>query len=645
MDGSETLAACNRTVDTRCRLCAATSFSALGAPCVSPVPLGALGVIVRLSSIPVFQGRPSVFSDGTAIDWANVNFGSGFFVRTFTPCQAISASYAYVGNDAPCSRLDTAPACKSQVCAIQCRPWNGTAGWFMLKTGVCTPCVYDTTCGANQYSDMTVCGPNTAPQCRACPTVNLPNALAWVNPGRVTSPPCDFVCRDGYVKFNNTCVYCPLIPDNAKVVGGCDWVCSLGFQQSGSQCVPCTNVPTACGVGAYVGYAEGAQCARCLPCTNRVDNSIYASTGVFNGPNTCRVQCNPGTFVDPVYGLDAQDNPVACKACGAPECVQGESYLVACSYTSDARCEPCSACPPGNRPSKACTVGGDVQCTPCDGLPPNATWTRACDQWECVHGFFRNDTACDRCKLPSDCAVSDQYTFMFDDCGACQPCNASVLLPGQCFNGDGQCGATYRCGRTTSQRLPTTTRTTTPRPTSTTPRPTTPVAPVMYAAIVTLRINGSAANIAQMVTCNGCVVRVVSVARRRLLTVTVELIIISPGPLSNLTFGGLTPVDITGLYAVHNTTILDDTVLLSIYIKTRDADDRFTPSVPWVSIGASGAVALALVVLVCVAFAGGRKDVQYQRGIKWPPIEAPPGSDGRARPKYTGPSGGPRDRP
>ena len=632
MDGSELFAPCNRTQDTRCRLCSAASFSRSGSACVSPVPLGYLGVVVRLSSIPVYQGRPAVFSDGTAIAWTNINFGSGFFIRTFTPCQPIPPSYAYTGNDPPCSRLDTAQACKSQICSIQCRAWNGTAGWFMLKTGACTPCVYDTTCSASQYSDMTVCGPYTAPQCRECPSALLPNALAWVNPGRITYPPCDFVCRDGYVKFNNTCVFCPSLPDNAKVIGGCDWVCSLGFLQSGSQCVPCTGVPTSCGIGAYVGYPDGAQCARCLPCSNRVDNSVYISAGTFNGPNTCMVRCNPGTFADPLYGLDAQNNPVVCRPCSAPQCAPGESYLVACSYLSDAQCAPCTQCAPGSRVLKPCTIGADAVCTPCDvgSLPANASWTTQCSQWECDQGFFQNNTVCARCKQPSDCQISDRFIFLFDGCGACSPCNASLLLPGQCFNGDGQCGATYRCGRTTTARQRTTTVTTTPRPT-TTPYPTTTATPSMFASIVTLTLpsNATLANLTQAVNCYGCTVRVLSVSgHRRLLsdTVTVELAIISQQPNVNMSIAqSLRPVAMaaTDSYLVPNATTLNDNVLLSIYIKTMEAERHYEPPVPWILMGASLGAVLVCVVLLCVAFAGAKKDVEYQRAVRWPAMQRP----------------------
>ena len=204
----------------------------------------------------------------------------------------------------PCRRIDTSPSsvCSYPTCNTQCLPWNGTMGWFRLGTGQCTPCLYDTSCCASEFSDMTTCGPNTAPKCTSCPG-DLPlNALQWVNPGHImTNPPCDIVCRNGYVKTANfTCIYFPNIPANAKVTGGCNWVCSLGFVQVGpSLCVPCTGVPTSCGAGTYLGYSDGSQCASCLPCTNLVSNAVYVSSGSDNGPNTCKVLCNPGMFIDP----------------------------------------------------------------------------------------------------------------------------------------------------------------------------------------------------------------------------------------------------------------------------------------------------------------------------------------------------------
>jgi hypothetical protein len=98
-----------------------------------------------------------------------------------------------------------------------------------------------------------------------------------------------------------------------------------------------------------------------------------------------------------------------------------------------------------------CTNTTNTVCTPCDAslLPINAAWTAepGCTQWVCDAGFVRepNTTTCLKCKLPSDCIAADSYDDSGDGCGRCVPCDLYLLLSGQCFNGDGQCGVSYWC--------------------------------------------------------------------------------------------------------------------------------------------------------------------------------------------------------
>ena len=460
IDGSETATPCNGINDTICRVCSSAEYSYQAAPCTGTVPFGFSPTRIRSTGIPVFQGRPSIFSDATPVQWNDIDFTQGFFLNSYTPCQPVaSVALMFIGGDETCNRLDlTFSTCASPICKTQCKPWNGIEGWYkLLKTGECSKCIYDPTCTNTQYSDMTTCGPATAPSCAACPTIPLPNSLGWINPGRTPFPgpyACDFVCRDGFAKGSNySCIPCPNIPANSKITGGCNWACSLGFVQDSTACIACVGVPTGCSTGYYIGYATSiSQCARCLMCTNIVANAAYISSGQPNGPNTCGIQCLEGTFVSPGYGFDTYNNPVACDGCSSPQCTPGTTYLSPCSYLADAECTPCSECTTGSKVLTACTPASNVTCIACNPseLPINAKWMeQGCIKWECEAGFVRepNTTTCLKCKLPKDCIASDSYE---DDgggtgCGRCVACDLFLLLPGQCFNGDGQCGVSYQC--------------------------------------------------------------------------------------------------------------------------------------------------------------------------------------------------------
>jgi hypothetical protein len=365
------------------------------------------------------------------------------------------------------------------------------------------------------------------------------------------------VCRNGYIRTDNfTCIYCPDLPANSKGTVGCNWVCSLGFVQVGGECVPCVGEPTECGVGLYLGYVEGEQCARCLPCTNAVPHSVFVSAGRKNGPDTCALQCAPGTLVDPAYGLDVFGNPVVCAECSTPQCVAGETYLTRCAADQDAHCAACSECPVGSSIRAACTPEADTVCAPCDPalLPFNAVWTAAgCVQWACADAYYlsADKTACVPCRQPRECAKSDRFEYTSAGCGVCTPCDPALLKPWQCFNGDGECGGTYWCGfvtpvpttSTTAAAVTTTTTTTTPPP----PVATTSAAPLSYATLMTVTLppNVTLAELLKAVSCpNGpCTVQVVSVkrddggVRRRLLqssggTVTYEIVVLSAQPVT-----------------------------------------------------------------------------------------------------------------
>ena len=528
----------------------------------------------------------------------------------------------------------------------------------MLATGQCTACVYDSSCESNQYSNMEVCGPTSAPQCTPCPPLLPQNVLSWVNPGRFLTgnPPCDVVCRNGYVKTSNfSCVSCPNIPNNSKINTGCDWTCSLGYFQSGSVCLPCNNTQISCGVGTYLGYSSsmcgfGGQCPCCMQCTNSVVNAHFTSNGTKNGPNTCRVVCNPETFIDPTYGLDVFNNPVGCIVCSKPQCTLGASYVVSCTLTADSFCQACAVCPPGMRVSTPCTTGIDAACTPCDPAPLNAYWTFGCSRWQCGSGYYPKDSACLACKQPRNCTNSDRFDFISPVCGVCTPCNTSLLLPWQCFNGDGQCGKTYYCGFTTTRAeistsvsvaatwtIPLNSTVVVVNRTSSNSTGSqmrnassnsTDVAEantlMPYAAVMTLTLPShiSLEDVIKAISCpqQTCEIKIVSITlnstttycvgtgcaqRRRLLaidntTMVLEIIIISQQPLQTQPVVSISiqPVSVstTGSYQVVDYAMLSNSVQLSSFIKASDQTAPSEDSQPWAAV-----VVLAIVGLILIA--------------------------------------------
>jgi len=634
MNGAGVLAPCNKTADTRCALCPPNTFSFSGSGCVNPVPLGYMGVVVQLTAMPAYQGRADVMADGvTPVQWGNI------LIYTFTPCQPIPSSSVFIGQDVPCRRLDTQQAlCQLPSCNTQCRPWNGTAGWFNLR-GQCSPCLYDSFCGLNEYSDMSVCGPALSPVCRPCPSIPLPNAVGWVNPGRYVQGakyPCAVVCKDGFVlDANSSCVLCPSLPNNSKVKTGCDWECSLGYTQVGpSSCVPCAGVPTACNTGYYVGYGTG-QCAYCLPCTNVVANSRYISPGVANGPNSCGLLCNPGYFADPAFGFDVFGNPVACTRCTQPQCIRGVSFAVQCAYTADAYCERCSDCPIGYTVSRACTLGANTTCVQCGGLPAGAVWTApGCVEWDCGPGYYRGDTECVECKKPANCSKSDSYSYVANKpgCGVCTPCNASLLLPFQCFNGDGQCGTTYWCGWTSSSAAQTTSVAGITTTTTTTPSPSTPVQNYATLMTVTLSAAQSVSDFTRYVLCPQCSsVRVLSVTRgnvttycssggcRRLLaeTIVIEVGIISQAPVAPTIDSAANPsaVSVSASHAVPDATDISSPEQFRSFIQTMESrPDQPLSSSLWILLVIAAAwIASVTLMILCCGF-------EYRRMLRRPAV-------------------------
>ena len=606
MAGSQVLVPCNGTTDTQCALCSPASFSIKGSPCVQTIPYGFILVLQTLTTIPVFQGRPNVESDGvTPIPWNMISSSGGVLISTYTACAPLSGvSMVYAGGDNPCQQSDAmAATCAFPTCNVECRPWNGAVGWY-LSNGVCQPCEYDTTCTSQQYCNMQVCGPWNAPQCTPCPSTILPNALGWTNPLRLMqpgAPVCLPVCRNGYNITANfsACVPCSWQPVNSKIVTGCNWTCSKGYVPSGvelaygpSACVPCTGEPSACNVGMYLGYPAESQCLECLPCINvGVSNSFFTSAGLLNGPNTCGIECFYNFFVNPAYGLDNFGNPVECSPCTTNlQCVSGETFFVPCEYSADAFCAQCSSCPVGFTVVSECIDIADTVCVECssDLLPTNAAWTASgCSEWVCQSGYYlsEEDEECLQCEMPPNCTNSDSYEVIYSGCGACVPCNESLLLPFQCFNGDGQCGTTYWCGWTT-----TTAAVTTAIQWTTSAQATSSLYSSLYAAIVTLVLPANVSLTTPLVSCQQCtLVRILSVTTntvttycsasgcgRRLMAaqdeglMTVEIGLVSTISLTsvNLTaISGLLSYSLSPSYVINNMTVIDDAKQFIIFVQ------------------------------------------------------------------------------
>ena len=688
MDGSETMVPCNGTVDTQCVKCSEASYSANGSACIASLPLGYIGVRMRLSRLPPFQGRPAVYSTGQPINWGVIDFANGMFFNSYTRCQPLdSPSSMYMSqSDPPCQTNDNTATdlCSFPKCSTQCKPWNGTAGWFRQANGQCAPCTYDSTCAQDQYSNLAVCGPISAPQCTPCPSSLPSNVLRWTNPGRFLSPGypvCDVVCRDGYTKTPNfTCVLCPNTPANSRMVSGCSWTCSLGFYQpSGTQsCTPCPINVSSCPVGAYLGYNSecgfNGQCPCCLKCVNSIPNAVFVSSGINNGPNTCTVRCARNYYIDPMYGLDTFNNPVSCAPCSYPKCVTGVSYMVGCTITADAFCAPCSVCPVGYKVKTKCTISANTTCTPCAPAPPNASWVAGCEVWQCNDGFYLGDEGvCTQCKQPYDCTNADRYNLVIPPtCGACISCDPTVLLPGQCFNGDGQCGATYRCGPTTAGVAKTISSTTTavknttvivlqtngnitssftssynftPPPNNTTGLNATNSTPgEIFATLVKLTLPSGVKleDILRAISCpqQACEIKLVSKTFnsttttfcvgsgcRRLLAeqMVIEVLVLTKEPLQNVPVVNASiiehpvAVDATATYRVVDQSILSDPVQLSALIRSSDTSTSAPAPQIWLVVLISVLVCgLGAGVLVVMFMRRDRTPVLTQRfGYDW----------------------------
>ena len=433
--GSEAVTACNRTHDTACRMCNATSYSLAGGRC-GAVPLGYRAVKIHYAAMPAFQGRPGWQSDGTTPILAN-DWQYGMYFRTYTACAPSPWGTQYVAqsNSDACSLEAGATGCVNPTCSYQCKPWNGTAGYY-ASDGKCVECRFDPTqCTDTQYLNMAACGPDINAQCASCPDQPVTNGLRWSKPATYIASrpyPCDVVCKDGFTRSGYTCTNCPAPPANAYISSGCNWTCMLDFVPVPGGCASCPALQP-CGVGTYPGYAKPTdQCRSCAPCETLTTHVTFTTAGA-NGPNTCSYVCAPGYFYTTV---DAYGNPWECIPCAQRVCDSGNAYLTPCTATADADCAPCDSCAPGFDVARPCTPTNNTVCAACAQQPPsNADWTTGC-AWACADGYTLNGTTeCSACKRL--CAPSERLVTT-NGCGACVACDP--LAPGRAYLGDGQCG-------------------------------------------------------------------------------------------------------------------------------------------------------------------------------------------------------------
>jgi hypothetical protein len=218
---------------------------------------------------------------------------------------------------------------------------------------------------------------------------------------------------------------------------------------------------------------------------------------------------------------------------------------------------------------------------------------------------------------PHNCTKSDRFDYATPGCGVCTPCDPALLPLWQCFNGDGQCGATYFCGFTTVARTTavlTTVVQTTPPPATTAP-PTTAAASSTYATLmtVTLADDVALADLLRSISCpDQCTVQIVSVMRdckgcRRLLAslMTVEVVILSAQPLSP-TLNDIQPVSVitTASHLVTDVGVLGDASKLGIYVKESEqrhhTEPRMSEAMVWlVSLVCGMLLAVLIVCFVC----------------------------------------------
>ena len=206
------------------------------------------------------------------------------------------------------------------------------------------------------------------------------------------------------------------LPGNATWVVGseCTWECRPNFREVNGKCIDCLD--PGCPVGEY-----WSDCNECSPCPVLDPNTMLYVQGI-NAFNDSTASCVPACK-DNFY----RDYDGTCKECSQPSCPETE-YLQQCGEISDASCQLCTKCLPGEIASTPCNSTADTICSPCSTvLPYGAHYTgiSECD-WDCSTPYTRIEalgdscTECfDRCSpgfyFTGACTSDNNYT-------GCKPC-------------------------------------------------------------------------------------------------------------------------------------------------------------------------------------------------------------------------------
>jgi len=274
------------------------------------------------------------------------------------------------------------------------------AGMFGSGAAACKNC--STQCPIGQF----IAGPCTSTADIICaPCFSLPLGSAVFTSG------CDFICEQGYIKNNGTCVPCP-----------------TGTYSSLDEPVNCSTCSK-----CLLGYYPSKPCSSisntvCSPCQVFAGLTAFTSgcnftcmQGYTKNESNCSL-CAAGTFND--------KNDSTCSQCPV------ETFS---SSNGSTHCTACTKCLPGSYPITACTAISDTVCLPCQIFPGMAAFTLGCN-FTCMQGYTQNAGICSLCaagtfndKNDSICSPCPTESFSFANgsthCTACTQC-----LPGTYYS-------------------------------------------------------------------------------------------------------------------------------------------------------------------------------------------------------------------
>eukprot|EP00961_Rhodomonas_salina_P167853 2262831-Rhodomonas_salina.1 len=269
---------------------------------------------------------------------------------TFCPSGTFSDTTAAVGistcQDCPYGRSRTvftdvdSVSTRTIVCVCKVDDWRFcTSNQFFscaVEGPVCSNCS-SASCASGYYRE--VCSRFTDSECKPCPTAKPANS-----------------------EYEDEDV-------------SCAWVCDHGFYEMQGECVQCNT--TVCPVGSFRSQcnrdSRPTSDAKCTPCTNSPDHSVYVSSTEF----LCLWSCVSGYF--------REDANHACSMCSELICQPG-TYRVSCSERHDTSCEPCVNQIPSNARFTGRQNSGDME--------------GRCE-WQCNQGYVLSSSG-EACFLESE---------------------------------------------------------------------------------------------------------------------------------------------------------------------------------------------------------------------------------------------------